>query len=273
MCVTFSPLGHFGRLGNQLFEIAATIGIAIDNNDIAVFHEWYCHYTKKNMSQFFKNPISDTLSKEFSAVTHKESTFHYTPISYTGDNIILIHSYFQSEKYFKRHESLIRWYFEPSETMVKRLNAKYGEILSKEMCSIHVRIGDYADNAYHAGCDMDYYNTAIEYVKKNVKVENFVVFSDNIKWCKEHFPPDFIYIENELVETGIESIYRTNDSDVEELFLMSMCKHNIIANSSFSWWGSWLNKNSDKIVIAPKQWFGTADLNTDDVYTNNMIKL
>ena len=89
----------------------------------------------------------------------------------------------------------------------------------------------------------------------------FVVFSDDIKWCKEHIKPsNVIYIENE--------------KDYIELYLMSICNNNIVSNSSFSWWGAWLNKNEDKKVIGPLKWFGTAIThNTDDVLPNNWIKI
>jgi hypothetical protein len=267
--ITFKGLGHYGRLGNQLFQIASTIGIAIENNDVAAFTKWRCNYTKKDMSHFFKNPISENLPLNFDAVTYQEPFFNYKKVSYTG-NLILQNSYFQSDKYFNHCESLIRHQFEPSERIFKKIIERYGEILSKETCSLHIRKGDYNNSSIHSVCDINYYNKAIGFTR-NKKVEKFLIFSDDIKWCKENFPTDFIFVENTLSSTDINSIYRSNDSDVEEMFLMSLCKHNIIANSSFSWWGSWLNNNENKIIVAPSRWFGSDELNYKDIYTKQMI--
>jgi hypothetical protein len=106
---------------------------------------------------------------------------------------------------------------------------------------------------------MKYYQEAMKHFDDDTL---FVVFSDDIDWCKSVFKGDnFIFI--------------TNEQDYVDLYLMSLCKNNIIANSSFSWWGSWLNKNEGKKVIAPSKWFGRAysDWDTNDIYTKNMIKL
>ena len=101
---------------------------------------------------------------------------------------------------------------------------------------------------------MEYYSQAM----KHFPDTNFIVFSDDIQWCKENFKgEEFTFIE---------------EDDYIELYLMSMCRHNIIANSSFSWWGSYLNQNEDKIVIAPSKWFGTdGRLKTENIYGEGWI--
>ncbi len=273
--ITFSKLGYFGRLGNQLFEIASTIGIAVKNNDVAIFPKWYCDYTKKEMSSYFKNPIHQTVLDCKSFPTHLEPNVHYDEVSY--QNNINLHGWFQSEKYFKHCEQLIRHYFEPNPIIIKKLEEKYRNKLlipyGKETCSIHVRRGDYVDNAFHDAHDMDYFTKAIECIKDRRRHIQFIVFSDDITWCKKHFPEDFIFIENNLSASGAASIHRKNDTDIEELFLMSMCKHNIITNSSFSWWASWLNKNPNKIIVAPEKWFGEGGPSDKDIYTKEMVKL
>jgi hypothetical protein len=236
--------------------VASTIGIAIRNNDIAVFPKWFCNYTKKEMTRFFKNPVAETLPKNFIARTYDEPHFYYSPVAYT--NNLNLHGYFQCEAYFKHCESIIRFHFEPTETVVATMKDLYKDVLDKRTCSIHVRRGDYTNNPVHDVCDIGYYNRAIEQVKSRTDVDEFLVFSDDITWCKDKFKGNYTFVDGNL--------------DVEDMFLMSMCKNHIIANSSFSWWGSWLNNNPSKITVAPLRWFGT-DINAKDVYTQNMIKI
>ena len=114
---------------------------------------------------------------------------------------------------------------------------------------------------HHPPCSLDYYNAA----KKELSALNdniiYVIFSDDIEWCKKEFN-DPSYVISDL------------NNPYTEMCAMSLCDHNIIANSSFSWWGAWLNKKSDKIVIAPSQWFGKLLINdTSDIYCKNWIKI
>jgi hypothetical protein len=256
--ITFKDIGHYGRLGNQLFQIASTIGIANTNNDVAVFPKWFCNYTKKEMSRFFKNNITETLPHNYPVPTYEEPAFSYNHVHY--NNNVNLHGYFQSEKYFKHCEHLIRHYFQPTDAVVAYLFEKYGDVIKDKItCSIHIRRGDYVKNNVHDVCDIAYYNRAISYIQSNAQVEKFLIFSDDIEWCKNTFTGNYVFVEGNL--------------DIEDLFLMSSCTHNIIANSSFSWWGSWLNTNQNKIIIAPDKWFGTPNLDYRDVYTQNMIRL
>lgn len=163
-------------------------------------------------------------------------------------NCMLI-GYWQSDRYFKEIENTISADFElandPDEYSLKILDS----ILHSNSVSIHFRRGDYVsnENAFkiHGICKLSYYYKAIQIISEKVLNPEFYVFTDDMKWVREYFKIDFpcTYIEG-------------NDKRSEEdLRLMSHCKHNIIANSSFSWWAAWLNQNSDKIVIAPKFWF------------------
>jgi hypothetical protein len=124
------------------------------------------------------------------------------------------------------------------------------EISDVNAVSLHVRRGDYVHNskaaATYALCSLDYYNKSIKYVAERVHNAHFFVFSDDIPWVKSNLEIDFPvkYIDNNF---GVDSY--------NDMRLMSLCKHNIIANSSFSWWGAWLNLNSEKIVVSPMRWF------------------
>ncbi len=176
--------------------------------------------------------------------------------------------YWQSEKYFSEIESTIRNDLQiktpPSSQNIKMIDT----ITWKNSVSIHIRRGDYVNNKkanqVHGTCDMDYYMRAVEYIAKNSSAPQFFVFSDDISWAMEHlrlwFPTTYVDHNDAL-------------TNYEDLRLMSLCSHNIIANSTFSWWGAWLNKNPKKIVIAPKRWFNTSKHNADDIVPISWIRL
>ncbi|MDQ5930715.1 MAG: hypothetical protein QG594_2503 [Bacteroidota bacterium] len=260
--VTFPNLGNKGRLGNQLFQIAATLSASIDHNFGCIFPDW--HY-----NQFLKNPILE-YSKYIPYIFYKPTDF-YTEPSFRYNNINLpdtglkllredvkvyaLDGYFQSRKYFENHEAFIREQFEPSEELINKLYHKYGS-LQFQSCAIHVRRGDYVDLAFYHQIKMDYYERSMIKIQKETGIKHFYIFSDDIAWCKENFTnPEYKY-------TFIEG-----NTDFEDLILMSCCRHQIIANSSFSWWGAFLNRNPDKIVIFPEKWFGeVANLDATDLY-------
>jgi hypothetical protein len=247
-----------GGIGNQLFQIATTTALALRNNDTACFdidgHR--IGLQGRNASEYLTNVYSKILNKKIeSSNVFNENGFDYREIEYK-ENLKIV-GYFQSEKYFSDYKKEINELFQPNEDIKTYILQKYGNILDKNTCSIHIRHGDYLMFPnHHPPCSINYYNKAMEYFDNTL----FLIFSDDINWCKTIFKGDnFIFIENEL--------------DYIDLYIMSMCKNNIIANSSFSWWGSWLNRNEGKKVIAPSKWFGKAysDWNTNDIYTKNTI--
>jgi hypothetical protein len=249
-----------GGLGNQLFQIATTTALALRNNDTACFdidgHR--IGLQGRNASEYLTNVYSKILNKKIeSSNVFNENGFDYREIEYK-ENLKIV-GYFQSEKYFSDYKKEINELFQPNEDIKTYILQKYGNILDKNTCSIHIRHGDYLMFPnHHPPCSINYYNKAMEYFDNTL----FLIFSDDINWCKTIFKGDnFIFIENEL--------------DYIDLYIMSMCKNNIMANSSFSWWGSWLNNNENKKIIVPSKWFGIAysDMKTDDLYTNKMIKI
>jgi hypothetical protein len=136
--------------------------------------------------------------------------------------------------------------------------------------SVHIRRGDYVTNSHtnavHGTCSLEYYENAINYISEKVKAPHFFVFSDDYKWALENF-------KNRSYP--VTCISNNADKNYEDLTLMYNCKHHIIANSSFSWWGAWLNPNEDKIVIGPKQWFKSKKQSTDtkDVMPKEWVKM
>ena len=134
--------------------------------------------------------------------------------------------------------------------------------------SIHIRRGDYVSNKItnltHGVCGIEYYINAINYISKHVEQPYFFVFSDEPEWARENLKITFpiTYIN-----------HNTSQNDFEDMRLLSLCKQHIIANSSFSWWGAWLSRNDNKIVIAPKKWFNEYKADTKDLYPDDWIIL
>lgn len=159
--------------------------------------------------------------------------------------------YFQSPKYFDDIREELLEELTPTKPFGQAAAKALGQIESCESVSIHIRRGDYISNAKvkasYGTCSLDYYRRATEEIKERVADPRWFVFSDDIAWAKSH-----LTLSGEIGYVSGDGI-----TDAEELMLMAACKHNIIANSSFSWWGAWLNRNPSKVVVAPTPWFDT----------------
>ena len=258
--MTFLTTKLMGGLGNYLFQIASTYSKSIDDNlnfildidDITIIHSNPNNY-KNNI---FRKLNFQILNGQYSLFN--EPSFNYTMIPKFNDNTKMV-GYFQSEKYFSNNREKILNIFSIDETTNNLIKSKYNDIVNNNSCSIHVRRGDYLNlSQYHPTQSIEYYKESIRIVGEDF---HFLIFSDDINWCKENLS----FIKN---KTFIEG-----NTDYQDLYLMSMCQNNIIANSSFSWWGAWLNKNENKKVISPKLWFGEKNkhLITDDLYCKNWI--
>ncbi|OGU60056.1 MAG: hypothetical protein A2X64_07625 [Ignavibacteria bacterium GWF2_33_9] len=183
------------------------------------------------------------------------------------DNVYL-EGLFQSEKFFKEIEEIIRKDFilknELDTENLKVLEA----IKSTNSISLHIRRGDYLTNSWayeELGiCEADYYKKAMDYMKSKVESPIFYVFSDDAEWVKNNFKMDFDFI---FIDANNEQ------SGENDLILMSECNHHICANSSFSWWGAWLGKNQNKIVIAPEKWFKGNFFDYKDLVSESWVKL
>lgn len=163
----------------------------------------------------------------------------------------IVQGYFQTEDYFKKYEPEIRKAFTFNREFSPN-SEKYAAAIEKtNAVSLHIRRGDYVKNKrvynYHGVCSEEYYKNALAYIEERVADPTFFIFSDDLEWVKEQ--PLFHNINSVCVSGN------KDDKSYEDMRLMSLCKHHIIANSTFSWWGAWLNSSETKIVIAPKQWF------------------
>ena len=257
-----------GGLGNMLFQIAETKSLSIDNNTECSFPNIREHLNYLNKEKIHNPKLSHSLDylyiiKDIKNCKPKNVKKIVYPFNFVKlENItcdVLIDGFFQSEKYFLHNRNKILEMFD----FVKSHNnliKKYNNIFNEKTTSIHVRRGDYLKFPnIHLEQKIEYFNKSIDLLKD--KTEIFVIFSDDISWCKKN-----LNIKN--------SIYIENEKDYNELYLMSICNNNIITNSSFSWWGAWLNKNKDKIVIAPKNWFGNGvKYKSDDIIPKKWIKI
>tara|TARA_R110000744_G_C19357458_1_gene561031 strand:- start:2358 stop:3161 length:804 start_codon:yes stop_codon:yes gene_type:complete len=247
-------------LGNQMFCIAASIGLANRLQTQAFFPDLNLkHY------EYYGDTIFHKLSREhkIQQIVNSYKEPHYTSTRYNEiplqDNM-KISGFFQSYKYFNFCRDEILNLFQVCDPMEQKIINNYGMYLDSNVASIHVRRADYLKFSGH------YENLGISYYKKAIdlfpETQIIFVFSDDIKWCKKHLP-----------SFGKLNIYVEGQTDVEDLWLMTKMKNNIIANSTFSWWGAYLNKNQNR-VVAPTKWFGpkrTADnsLETKDLYPDN----
>jgi hypothetical protein len=197
-----------------------------------------------------------------------ESSHAFDPkILRSPENTLLV-GFWQTEKYFIDIEDSIRNDFKFSQAFDVENKAIAEKIISSHSVSLHVRRGDYVSNSdiqkHHGICSIEYYNMALSQITSKHKNVELFVFSDEPEWVKQNMRFD------------LPATYITRNRDKTasiDMHLMSLCKHNIIANSSFSWWAAWLNGYKDKIVIAPKNWVADKTLNTNDVIPDNWIKI
>lgn len=252
-----------GGLGNQMFQYAAAKSLAIHlQTSLRYYFRDYYPYAKRlfvldNFNIKLKkisylDMFKIKLSKQNSAFLFRKEEKEYYKFDQCFFDLpknTLLKGFWQSYKYFIRYDEQIRVDFDST---LNDINAEHlaSEINNSNAVSIHIRRGDYISsevtNKIHGTCSMDYYQEAISLIIQRVTNPKFYVFSDDIYWVKENLKVD-----------GELKFVENMDNEISELKLMALCKHNIISNSSFSWWGAYLNKNLNKVVIAPKKWTNT----------------
>jgi hypothetical protein len=234
-----------GGLGNQMFQIAVAYAMARRNNDECAFNFSESGYFRNILSQFSQLPERWTPELEYF-----EIGFDYNVIPYHSN--MRLNGYFQSEKYFSDYrDDIIRMF--SNQSIVETLRDLYPW---ENSVSIHVRHEDFLQfNTMEELPSVGYYQRAVDIIDGKTQVDHIFVFSDDMKWCKENLKDRRVVLVRWYV-------------DFVDMYLMSLCRHNIIADSTFSWWGSYLNVNKDKIVIAPEKW--NKNGNTD-IYSDNMI--
>lgn len=193
------------------------------------------------------------------------NAFKFDKYLFEHPDYLYFEGYFQNEKYFKESRNDILKMFSLKEALDEKNQTALNSIEAANSVSLHVRRGDYVSlesaSKCHGTCSLEYYQKAIDYIAKRVKNPHFFLFSDDIDWVVENLKINYPY-------TVVSFNQGKGALDLE---LMKHCKHNIIANSSFSWWGAWLNENPEKIVIAPKKW--TIEKQKGSLLLDKWIKL
>ena len=245
-----------GGLGNQIFQWAYGLSLSLKNNtdhflDIGFYGNQNGVTPREySLNRFPNMPIKIFGGFEKNSIRIHDS-FHFSELNYDHNLDYYLDGYWQSEKYFIDFSSIIKERLSPDNDVYDKLK----KLISKNSISIHVRRTDYlSSNGFHPVQEIDYYKRSLEEIGN---YDNVYIFSDDINWCKQNL-------------NFSNSNYVDGFSDLESIWMMSMCDHNVIANSSFSWWGAWMNNNPNKIVIAPQKWFGShANLNTSDIVPKN----
>ena len=286
-----------GGLGNQMFQYATARSLAEKHSTILkldltgfeayklhryslhCFHIWEYIATHNEIksiigdSQNFTNRLKRKVTAKlgFSDGNQnliREKYFHFDPTILELKDNVLIDGFWQSEKYFADIPDILRREFDVKYKQDPD-SKEFSELIqSNESISIHVRRADYVQNQVtnqvHGTCDRAYYDRCVNHIEARVSNPHFFIFSDEPEWAREN-----------LKLSHPTTIVDCNDPsrNYEDLRLMSQCQHNIIANSSFSWWGAWLNSNPNKIVCAPEKWFNDPTRDTKDLIPNVWIKL
>jgi hypothetical protein len=265
--ITFLNLGKYGDIGNQLFQYATLISLGKDFNYKVKIPKISSYFYKDYQRIVYYIDLGFNLKCDFlieediKKITnnYERQNFLYSPILNLPDNTN-IGGYFQSEKFFIHNKEYILNNLQFKNSIIKEALNKYSLELIRESCFLHIRRGDFVHKPqFHTNLNIDYYTNAINILKPT----HISIFSDDIEWCKQNF--------KFLDQNYVSYIYNTNP--FIDLYLMTQAQNCVIANSSFSWWGAWLNRNYNKKVIAPKNWFGplNSHFSSQDIYAEGWI--
>jgi hypothetical protein len=281
-----------GGLGNQMFQYAAARSLACRHKtevklDLSFLNqETGGAYTQRRYElDVFDLPVRIAGPEDFSVFKAKSNNkitrFVHRNFPFLSNNIHVVErgslyhpefkdypsntyleGFWQSEKYFQDFKDQIRNDFKPKQTMPASLEPVLKRILGSNSISVHVRRGDYVNlksaSSFHGSCSVEYYQKAVDFISNKKQQAELFVFSDDLDWCKTNlaFSQPVTYVTH-------------SDHPYWDMHLMSKCRNNIIANSSFSWWGAWLNNDPGRIVIVPEHWFVGVKSESIDIVANN----
>lgn len=204
----------------------------------------------------------------------EEQSFCFDPNALKARRHCMLSGYWQSEKYFKEIETTIRREFTPRAEPSPKTREVAHAIRGSNSVFVHVRRGDYVDdpemNGIYGTCSVQYYTDAVNYVARLVPNPHFFVFSDEPKWARENLKLPF---PTTVVDHNLPGNSHSPGREHEDLWLMAQCRHAVLANSSFSWWGAWLNTERERLVIAPKRWFQTPQHDTRDLTPEAWLRM
>jgi len=286
-----------GGLGNQMFQYAAGRALSVERGDLLRLNisdlandtlhygfelERIFHCTADMASEAemrcvlgwqSSSHIRRILSRKSMAVFRRkkfvfEPHFHYWSAINNASRDCFLAGYWQSEKYFKKYASVLRANFTFKTSLTNRNAELVEQIARVNAVSLHIRRGDYAGNprilAKHGVCSLSYYQEAIRYITARVATPYYFVFSDDMDWVRAKL---------KINSPCCHIVHNRGPESYNDMRLMSLCRHHIIANSSFSWWGAWLNPGTTKIVVAPKRWFNNYSASTEDLFPEGWVTL
>jgi len=270
-------------LGNQMFQYAIGRSLSLQHQtslklDIMNFDKKQyrkfgltnfnlnIEYASSNEINSFKGHLIDFFKPYHKKKNIKERYTHYDP---TIKNLIkddlYLGGYWQSDKYFKDFEVEIRKDLAFKSSIITNVSDQQKLIQNSNSVSLHIRRGDYHSHPIiaksHGVLSLEYYYNAIKHLKETDHSLIFFIFSDDMHWVKN----------NLKLKENVHFV--EGNTEIEDLFLMSICKNNIIANSTFSWWGAWLNSNKEKIVIMPEFWFKDKPYNKSDIAPSQWLRM
>lgn len=279
-----------GGLGNQMFQWA--FGRMLEQTtdaevafDMSYFTKRYARPYQLDIFNIEPNFVQDNLlklklnimwalrknleGKNFFGTTFiSEKQFNFDPKLAKIKDSAYVEGFFQSDLYFNSIEEKLREDFKFIADISDESKACAEKIRSSNSISLHIRRGDYVQKKryqdVYATCSLDYYARGVEYIAQKCPDPTLFIFSDDIDWVKQNLklPYEMIFVTHNAGKTSYE-----------DMWLMSLCANNIIANSSFSWWGAWLNNNKEKIVIAPQKWFNDDNVVQTDVIPKSWVRL
>lgn len=284
-----------GGMGNQMFQYAAGRRLAIKHKtilkldltflldrtprenftyrdyDLDVFNIKEYFASASEINRFVQDTgLIDKIKRKLRMkVLIQEPHFNFFQPLLSAPRNSYLEGYWQSEKYFKDIEQVIRNEFTLKSDLDYDSKKMADKIISSEAVCLNVRRADYVNNPIlnkvYSVCDLEYYFKCIDYISERVSNPQFFIFSDDIEWCKNNLPINW--------SSTIVSHKYAGKKFEYYLKLMTLCKHYIIPNSTFAWWAAWLNENPKKIVIAPEKWFNHPSKNTDDLIPKTWIKI
>jgi len=246
-----------GGLGNFMSQIAAGYSLALDKKvdfriDPNRINSVHTHW-KEYMSNIFRKIKIVSGVKGLSLYRYDGLTYKHINVN---DNVV-IDGYFQSEKYYLKHKQAIIDLFKIDDVSLKYIQGKYGHLLNKNSCAIHVRRGNFLKISWYNKLEMgNYYNKAIDIIGRD---KNFLIFSDDMVWCKNAFK-------------DINATFIEGEKDYIDMYLISMCQDVITANSTFSWWGAYLNTSKNSRIVTTATRF-TRKHSNKDLNPPNWIKI
>lgn len=251
-----------GGLGNQMFQIAKAKTEGYIHNTPVFFKPFSFLPMEGNQTINYVDNIFRNIDFKENINPLKrvnEISWDYSDLKYDYDISIMFYGYFQSSKNFKNYSEKIKNLFLPTEKFKEKLKSKYPLIFEKNSVSIHIRRGDYLTiSDVLPIVDKSYIDKSLKVINN---YSNIFVFTNDTEWAENNLNYDKCTIVKDL-------------EDYEDLWAISLCNHNIMSNSSFSWWGSYLNKNKNKKVCVPSVWFGPkGEQNYKDIYETNWQKI